>query len=351
MEIMNEPIFIEDLLNHPFQDWEQVETASLFRYRAPLLGKGTIGFCNPKDGVRLFYMHCSPTQDTAIVHKHRIPNEISLNYYIHIDKRASAHADAHVYQNLHQGSMMAESTNFDRKWIQLEAGGSYEWVNVFLTEETYTAYFNKLCNGYDSEKLERCKQAFFTQRTHGQIIHFDSREEHILRELFNCALPDGSLRNYYLDLKFMELLVHFFQRTMEQETINSPRVGMLTLEERNELDAIKLYIDTHLYDPLDYDQLFAQCRTSGHKIKVNFKLLYGVSIGRYQQKKRMSTILRRLQEQADVSIKALAYESGYSTVQAFSRAFYNEFKIRPSMVKRRETGPLTKRVLKAIQEA
>ena len=50
----------------------------------------------------------------------------------------------------------------------------------------------------------------------------------------------------------------------------------------------------------------------------------------------MSEVLGRLMGQDDVSIKELAYEAGYSTVQAFSRAFYNEFSIRPSMVKRRE---------------
>lgn len=336
MEIIEEPIFIEDLLKHPFQDWQQVETSSLFRYQAPILGKGTVGFCNPIKGVRLFYMNCSPTQHTAIVHKHSIPNEISLNYYIHINKKATAHADVQVYQNLHKGSIMAESTNFKRKWIQLEAGGSYEWVNVFLTADTYADYFKKLCKGYDAEKVERCRQAFFTQRTHGQIIHFDCREEHILRELFQCALPDGALRNCYLELKVMELLVQFFHRTMEQEAISAPRAGMLTLSERNELDGIKRFIDAHLYDPLDYDQLFASCQASGYKIKTNFKLLYGISIGRYQQKKRMSEVLGRLMAEDDVSIKELAYESGYSTVQAFSRAFYNEFSIRPSMIKRRD---------------
>ena len=336
MEIVENPIFIEDLLKHPFQDWQPVEASSLFRYQAPLLGKGTIGYCAPQEGVRLLYMNCNPTEHTAIVHKHSIPNEISLNYYIQVDRKASAHADVQVYQILHQGSIMAESTNFKRKWIQLEAGGSYEWVNVFLTEEIYKDYFKRLCRGYDAEKIERCRQAFFTQHTHGQIIHFDCREEHILREMFHCALPEGALRNCYLELKLMELMVHFFHRAMEQEAVSSPRAGLLSLAERNELDGIKCFIDTHLYDPLDYDQLFASCQTSGHRLKANFKLLYGISIGRYQQKKRMSEVLGRLMGQDDVSIKELAYEAGYSTVQAFSRAFYNEFSIRPSMVKRRE---------------
>lgn len=336
MNITEEHIFIEDLLKHPFHEWKQDEATATFRYQAPILGKGTIGFCNPLEGVRLFYMNCTPTEHAAIVHKHAVEEEISLNYYIHVDKKASVHADVQVYQKLQKGYIMAECADFKRKWIQLEAGGRYEWVTLFIDKHTYAQHFSELCKGYNSEKLARCQQAFFTQQTHGQIMQFDCREEHILRELFRCTLPEGALRNRYLQLKVSELLIQFFHRAMAQEPVNSPRVGLLSLVERDELDRIKRHIDTHLYETLDYDQLFASCHTTGHKIKANFKLLYGVSIGRYQQKKRMSETLDRLMGEHDVSIKELAYESGYSTVQAFSRAFFNEFSIRPSMVKRRE---------------
>lgn len=331
--------YIEDLLNFPFEVMKQIDSLSLYRYRGPYLGSGAFGFCNPASGVTMFYMDCAPVQNVGVAHGDSHSKHVSLNYYLRIKRGAKVYGTSGSYHLLNQGTTIAEQTEYEKKWVELEANGRYEWVNVCIEENTYIRYVDKLCKDFGQEQVDRCWQVLFTNKQHGQIIDFDRREEHIIQEIFHCALPHGNLRKCYLELKVSELLISFFHRVIQCEAVNSSRFDLLSAEEIGELQRVKEYIDAHLYHALDYQKIFSTCRGGSHKIKANFKLMYGLSISRYQQKKRMESLLGKLMNEEGVSVKEIALEAGYSTVQAFSRAFYNEFDIRPSMVRQGNVSP------------
>lgn len=96
-------------------------------------------------------------------------------------------------------------------------------------------------------------------------------------------------------------------------------------------DAIN-YIEEHLTDEIDSNQIAREACLSNFYFQRIFKALFGYSIGEYIRFRRLTLAGNELAE-SDVKVIDVALKYGYETPESFSRAFKDFHGIAPSQVK------------------
>lgn len=90
------------------------------------------------------------------------------------------------------------------------------------------------------------------------------------------------------------------------------------------------YIDTHLDESIDIERLAKQANFSPFHFHRLFSALVGETMGSYLTRRRVETAAARLASQPRLSILEVALAVGFSSNEAFSRAFRKRFGRSPS---------------------
>ncbi|MGD9658621.1 MAG: helix-turn-helix domain-containing protein [Methylocystis sp.] len=90
------------------------------------------------------------------------------------------------------------------------------------------------------------------------------------------------------------------------------------------------YIDQHLGGDLSLERLSREADFSKFHFHRQFWAYVGVSASRYVQIRRLVRASRRLVFEPDEKIIDIAYEAGFQTPEALSRAFKREYGQTPS---------------------
>ncbi|WP_430613427.1 helix-turn-helix domain-containing protein [Flavobacterium sp. JP2137] len=323
---------IEDLSKHPFTSFEATEVSHLFKFSAPLLGEGLMGFGAPISGTNLLYIRCKPESAFGLAYKEAKPNQVSLNYLLEAKKYFTAIAGENGNEeSFSAGTVLVDATNFDYKWMKFEPDHTYEWVSIFLEKKVYEHYFDRFMEGYAEELKEKSHKIIYTDNRAGIQIPFDVRQEHVIRQMINCPF-DGNFRTIFLELKMTELLLYYFHNLISANFNFLEENNTIVSDDKVQIIAIKNHIDEHIDRDFNIQELQDISRLSEYRIKYYFKQIYGISIGRYYRKKRLNHAFIQILNENE-SIKNLAHTCGYNSTQAFSRAFYQEFNVRPSEVR------------------
>lgn len=81
------------------------------------------------------------------------------------------------------------------------------------------------------------------------------------------------------------------------------------------------HIDAHLDEDLDAALLAAVAAFSSHHFQRQFSALLGISVHRYVRLMRLRRACYRLAFRTDEAVTSIAFDSGYDSHEAFSRAF------------------------------
>lgn len=102
------------------------------------------------------------------------------------------------------------------------------------------------------------------------------------------------------------------------------------------LELVLRYIDEHLMDELNVEQLSKVAAFSRYHFHRQFSLLLGINVHRYIQLARLKRASYRLAFREEQSILEIAIDSGYEGPEAFARAFRkrvgqtpSEFRVEP----------------------
>jgi AraC family transcriptional regulator len=85
--------------------------------------------------------------------------------------------------------------------------------------------------------------------------------------------------------------------------------------------AVLEYIDTHLHEELDVDRLSDVAAFSTYHFHRQFRQLFGVSVMKYVQLRRLKRAAYQLAFRPDCSVLEIALDSSYDGPEAFARAF------------------------------
>jgi AraC family transcriptional regulator len=94
--------------------------------------------------------------------------------------------------------------------------------------------------------------------------------------------------------------------------------------------AVLAYIDAHVDEAIDVDQLAAVAAFSKYHFHRQFTLLFGMSVGRYVQLLRIKRAAHQLAYRDAARITDIALACGYAGPEAFARAFRKQAGQSPS---------------------
>jgi len=109
-------------------------------------------------------------------------------------------------------------------------------------------------------------------------------------------------------------------------------MGVGNMEWIERLNQAIIYIEEHLKDDIDYDQLAKIACCSSYHFQRMFSYMAGIPLSEYIRRRKMSLAAVDLQS-GDKKIIEIAGEYGYQSPTAFNRAFQNIHGIAPSAVK------------------
>jgi AraC-like DNA-binding protein len=145
----------------------------------------------------------------------------------------------------------------------------------------------------------------------------------------------GSLR-FYIDnaklvnptlikLKYQEL-IHILVSTDKSGEIKS-LLGSLFKSETHEFQEV---IRTHLFEDLRLEDLAFLVGQSLSTFKRKFQSIYGTSPATYIRTQRLEKAKELLENQGDIRISEVAYDTGFNDLSYFSKLFTSTYSVSPS---------------------
>jgi len=136
----------------------------------------------------------------------------------------------------------------------------------------------------------------------------------------------GSSRLLFLKSQVNELLAHFFAFLASGQTSQIPFI------EREKLLQARTIITANLSKPPSLNELSKLIGLNNHKLKKNFKELFGIPVFKFLQEERLNKAYDLL-SQGEMLVQEVAWLVGYESLSSFSNAFQDKFGIRPTEVR------------------
>ena len=152
--------------------------------------------------------------------------------------------------------------------------------------------------------------------------------QQVINEIIHCPFKD-ELRKLFLWSKSIELLV--LQAALYASS--EEHSFMLSHSDKQKLIDAKEILNERMDDPPTLSELSRLVMLNEYKLKKGFKALFGITVFGYVHQSRMN-LAKRLLLGTDKSAKEIAYETGYSSPQYFSRAFKKEFGVSPNHIRK-----------------
>lgn len=110
------------------------------------------------------------------------------------------------------------------------------------------------------------------------------------------------------------------------------------------------YIESHIKDNLKTGSIAKACYCSRSTLEKLFHYVYDITVHDYIIRRRMMLAGKLLSEQPELSILSVAVEFGYSSHEAFSRAFREIWNCNPSEFRNKKYTELFPRLREPIKE-
>lgn len=212
--------------------------------------------------------------------------------------------------------------------LEIEVANKSHRIETFGINFTVPAFVHIAQNG--NEALKRFADTILSGKS--AILSPDWRPnsfrlQEVIQEIIHCPYND-QLKQLFLLSKSIEILVLQADVYESQQGTNFVRKQA----DKQKLFEAKEILDARLDSPPSLKQLSLLIGLNEYKLKKGFKEIFGVTVFGYIHSCRMS-LAKKLLLGSDKSAKEIAYETGYSSPQHFSRAFKKEFGITPKRMR------------------
>lgn len=195
-----------------------------------------------------------------------------------------------------------------------------DFFNEFIQE---TKYVNSFIGFITKEKFTRLVK---------EGVPISPQMVHTLSEIKECKLT-GIPKEYFMKSKIMYLLQLIFEWIEENKDQSKNHLStQLKDADINTLHEIHSFIEDNpkvYYTTEQLSELFAM---NEFKLKKGFKELFGMGLFQFSTQVHMKYALYLLKN-SDLSIKEIAYKTGYSSPSSFSVAFKKECGISPNKMR------------------
>lgn len=206
---------------------------------------------------------------------------------------------------------------------------NYSNLDIYVSTDFFhdffekTSYIDSFISSIDSKKFTRLIN---------DGIPISPQMFYALKEIKECKLK-GISKEYFVKARIMYLLQLIFEwidvKLSSQKKENNSR---LKNDDINILNDIQYFIKNNPEKYYTIEQLSNQFYINEFKLKKGFKELFGMGIYQFSTQIHMKYALELLKN-TDLSIKEIAYKTGYSSSSAFSVAFKKECGINPNKIR------------------
>jgi len=146
-----------------------------------------------------------------------------------------------------------------------------------------------------------------------------------VQKIFNTTYT-GNTRLLFMKSQINELLAHFFA------LLATEKKAAFSEKDKSKLFEAKEIVTNNYSKPPSITQLSKMVGLNSHKLKKNFKELFGIPVFKYIQEERLQKAYDLLRN-SEKTVQEAAWEVGYESLSSFSNAFYKKFGTRPNEVK------------------
>lgn len=212
--------------------------------------------------------------------------------------------------------------------LEMELSNKSKRIETFGIDFTTEFFINIAQNGNDSlkrlaEKVINKENAILSNewKPNNFKIH------QVINEIIYCQYTDA-LKDLFLLSKSIELLV----LQAELYGLNTSTRFIKSNSDKQKLFEAKEILTQQIDCPPTISQLSKLVSLNEYKLKKGFKEIFGTTVFGYIHHSRMN-LAKRLLLGTDKSAKEIAYETGYSSPQHFSKAFKKEFGNTPDSIR------------------
>lgn len=242
-------------------------------------------------------------------------------------------ADKKFNKLLINKTLLVDGTQSTDKSLVMVREECFEIFQLSISISLLEYYLEEYMQGFTDEIRNFCYQKSTNRSQIGVILPIESKEELCFREIINC--PFGiKLQSQYTKLKVTELIIYYFQRMVNGGVLEEVNKDKLPLSEREIMVEVKTYLEENNTKEVNYSELCRISKMKQDKLNKMFHSVFGYSIAKYHRTVKLQNAYNHLLDvEKNLNVNEVAFESGFASVASFSRAFYNEFKIRPSELK------------------
>lgn len=162
-------------------------------------------------------------------------------------------------------------------------------------------------------------------------LPIDTERRTLLEEIIQQQDSPTPLSPLYFQNRVMRVLEHFFSWLIESYAHRDLDMSLSKEDIRRVMEAEALLLHDFSVPAPTINELSRMVSVSSSKLKLDFKKVFGDSIYRYFQKKRMEKA-RTLLLTRTSTIREIGHELGYNNLSNFTIAFRKEFNMLPSEI-------------------
>lgn len=214
------------------------------------------------------------------------------------------------------------------KGLELEVKNTSERIETFGINFSRDSFIKIGQNG--NEPLKRFTEKVINKKN--SILSptwktSNFKIQQVVQEIINCNYKN-ELKDLFLLSKSIELLV-LQAELYEDENTNQ---FIKSESDKRKIIEAKELLSRRIENPPSIIELAKLTGLNEYKLKRGFKELFGTTIFGYIHQSRMS-LAKKLLLGTDASAKNIAYQTGYSSPQHFSKAFKKQFGVTPKSIR------------------
>lgn len=303
-----------------------------------MISKGLYGKLDLEDNVQITYASILPSESFLWRSYHDISREpyLSLIYILQAYKNTrSKVGELESREVMSAKTMFVDGSKLPEKTVLLLKNETFEIFQIELPERLFLEYMEKSSPLMYQKYLAGEKNHIFEKHNRGILFPMEAKEEKCVSDILNLPLREELIHTFSLQ-KMGELFIYFFAKLISKDESLQAHVNEVSDEEKQKMAELKSLIDDFDDEKLDFNKLCRKFYMTEENIKQQFYNLFGEHLTAYYKKQKLNKAYNLLLDKNNqISIKEIAYRFGYSSVANFSRAFFNEFKIRPSDIQQK----------------
>lgn len=212
--------------------------------------------------------------------------------------------------------------------LDIEVENKTERIETFGINFTAESFVEIAQNG--NEPLKRLAEKVMNRENSILSSEWKTNNfkiQSVINEIIHCQYSN-ELKDLFLLSKSIELLVLQAELYNEHSTQNYIK----SQKDRTKLIEAKELLTSRIENPPTLSELSKLIAMNEYKLKKGFKELFGTTVFGYIHQVRMD-LAKRLLLGTSKTAKEIAYETGYSSPQHFSKAFKEQFGIPPNSIR------------------